>query len=371
MKPSNIMLDEHGKPFLMDFGLAKRGGDAVLTVDGQILGTPAYMSPEQAAGQANVDARSDIYSLGMVLYELLTGKRPFLGTIASILPQVIHEEPVSPAVVDRRVPRNLAMICLQCLQKSPDDRYATARVVCRLGEIQRGEPVRARPISLPTRGWRWARRHPKTAVLVVAVLALGATLPLVWVSLANRFDIAQRELDQKSRLASEAEANAQRLEEGRRERTERLFVAKGTARIDSGDTIGALPWFAAAFERSTDPLRKPAHRARLITTLRQAPRLVQLWGEWGDKASIVSVARVQSSRLSPSVALIERWSCTISANRNGPARFSHAQRMSHSACSAPTANDWRPAAVTKSGFGGQPTGRPPLWCFRNLAGQSG
>ena len=119
------MLDEHGKPFLMDFGLAKRGGDAVLTVDGQILGTPAYMSPEQAAGQANVDARSDIYSLGMVLYELLTGKRPFLGTIASILPQVIHEEPVSPAVVDRRVPRDLAMICLQCLQKSPDDRYAT------------------------------------------------------------------------------------------------------------------------------------------------------------------------------------------------------------------------------------------------------
>ena len=137
-------------------------------------------------------------------------------------------------------------------------------------------------------------------MLVVAVLALGATLPLVWVSLANRFDIAQRELDQKSRLASEAEANAQRLEEGRRERTERLFVAKGTARIDSGDTIGALPWFAAAFERSTDPLRKPAHCARLITTLRQAPRLVQLWGEWGDKASIVSVAR---SPIQPLIAV--------------------------------------------------------------------
>src|SRR5205823_3975777 len=121
VKPSNILFDTAGKPHLVDFGLAKReAGEITMTEDGQILGTPAYMSPEQARGEAHkVGGRSDVYSLGVVLYRLLTGELPFRGNTRMLLHQVLHDEPRPPRKLDNHIPRDLETICLKAMDKDP------------------------------------------------------------------------------------------------------------------------------------------------------------------------------------------------------------------------------------------------------------
>ena len=128
VKPSNIMIDAEGRPRIMDFGLARQAQlDATLTGNDQVLGTPAYMSPEQASGQSHkVDRRSDIYSLGIVLYELLTGERPFRGQQQMVIQQVVHDDPRNPRSLNDCVPIDLETICLKAIDKDPDRRYQTA-----------------------------------------------------------------------------------------------------------------------------------------------------------------------------------------------------------------------------------------------------
>jgi tetratricopeptide (TPR) repeat protein len=178
LKSANILFGADGIPKITDFGLAKRlEMDEGQTHTGQIMGTPSYMAPEQARGDTKLAGPpADIYSLGAMLYEMLTGRPPFKGISAiETVKQVIEEEPVSPSRVQFRVPRDLETICMKCLQKEPRKRYATAKDMADdLSRYLAGEPIKARRTPPHERAVKWTKRHP-TAALASAVATLAMT----------------------------------------------------------------------------------------------------------------------------------------------------------------------------------------------------
>ena len=161
LKPANILLDANSSPKVTDFGLARQlDGDNGQTQTGAVVGTPSYMAPEQAAGETeHVGPAADVYALGAILYECLTGRPPFQGTsVVATLDMVRNQEPVTPHLHRAGTPADLETICLKCLQKEPEKRYASADALANdLRRWQRGEPILARPVPVWERVLLWAR----------------------------------------------------------------------------------------------------------------------------------------------------------------------------------------------------------------------
>ena len=178
LKPGNILIDMDGIPHIVDFGLARRDcGEVTMTLEGKVFGTPAYAPPEQVQGDGErADRRSDVYSLGVVLFEMLTGERPFRGNVQMVLQQVLQDDAPSPRSFNGNVPRELETICLKCLEKSPGRRYQTAGAL--RDDLRRylsGHPIKARPIGALERGKRWVKRHPTSSLLVLCVVLMTVT----------------------------------------------------------------------------------------------------------------------------------------------------------------------------------------------------
>ena len=217
LKPSNILLGTDDRPHITDFGLAKQvGNHAALTLSGQTLGTPGYLPPEQASAKRGVvGPQSDVYSLGAVLYHLLTGRPPFLATtVTDTIQQVLESEPVPPRVLNPAVPRDLETICLKCLSKRPKNRYESADALAKdLTRWQRNEPILARPASALERGIKWYHREPVLAwslTSIAAVILAGCGLVLWQRDQARKLaeheaaqgEVALKERDKAERLNS-------------------------------------------------------------------------------------------------------------------------------------------------------------------------
>jgi WD40 repeat protein len=266
LKPSNVLLCADGTPKITDFGLARRAQDAGLTLSGATLGTPSYMAPEQAEGRKEgIGPAADVYALGAILYEMLTGRPPFRAETASAtLQQVIHVEPVPPSRLNAAVPRDLETICLKSLSKEPKRRYeAAAELAADLMRFLDHRPIRARPVGTAGRLLRWAQRNPLPAILVSTLMMTGLAglTAIIW-QWRHATDLAQSEANSRA-LAQEDRQFA----EGARRRAEhdqaRLMLARAQTLCERGEVGAGLLWLVRGLK-----LTEAAGDTELVFTFR-------------------------------------------------------------------------------------------------------
>jgi serine/threonine protein kinase len=255
LKPANILLTKDGTPKVTDFGLAKQlqsESGSGRTQSGSVMGTPSYMSPEQAEGNLEVlGPATDVYALGAILYSALTGRPPFKGaTVMETINQVIHDEPVPPSRLQPGVPRDLETICLKCLEKQPRKRYASAAELA--DDLRRyldGEPIHARAMGPAERAWRWCRRNPVVTSLLVTVV-LGSAFGMWYLSRlssevvrSSALESARQEsemFDQLNDFYSDRVVKDSGIKATHAYRTEpNTIPAPATLTIDLGDYISA------------------------------------------------------------------------------------------------------------------------------------
>jgi serine/threonine protein kinase len=224
VKPDNILVDNRGNPYLVDFGLARRNIEDVLhTQDGTVLGTPAYMSPEQASGSiSSIDGRSDQWSLGVIFYELLVGERPFQGDSMQIMYAIQYETIANPRKLDPSIPHDLATICMRCLAKEPKDRFdSCADLALDLERWLRDEPILSRRHSIAEQLRRWSRRNPTSArlaaTLLLSILILGSLIGYQWNRAESSLQKATENYDLATRRSLELNDTNEALRASERE----------------------------------------------------------------------------------------------------------------------------------------------------------
>ncbi len=272
LKPANVILDSEGRAHVTDFGLARREtGGSELTLSGQVLGTPGYMAPEQAAGRSReATPASDTYSLGALLYHLLTARAPFTGeTPGAVLRQGEENEPVSPRLLNPSVPRDLETIALKALAKDPPSRYPTARALADdLNRFLRGEPILARPVSPAERLWRWCRRKPALASLSGALVILTAAVLGVMTVASIRLALQRRQAEAVKNFLKEILAAPDPNADGKdvrvfdvlrraRERAERELGNQPLVLAEVQSTLG-ITFYQLALYPDAEPLLQSA-----------------------------------------------------------------------------------------------------------------
>ncbi len=263
LKPSNILIGADGNPRVTDFGLAKRvQGDSGLTGSGQIMGTPSYMPPEQAAGRrGEVGPPADVYALGATLYCMVTGRPPFqAATAMDTVLQVLSDDPVPPRRLSASIPRDLETISLKCLEKEPGKRYASAAALAEdLRRFLVGEPIAARPVGPTERSWRWCRRNPWLAGavgLAAAALVVVVSLALLYADRQTRLAASEgRRADEQTRHSEEQARAAAKLKDALAQSNRRLALLnlqRGQAACDQGQIGPGLLWMVESLRAATD-----------------------------------------------------------------------------------------------------------------------
>jgi WD40 repeat protein len=266
LKPANILLDAQDHPHVGDFGLVRRieneDDSSDLTQTGAILGTPGYMSPEQAAGRRDgVTVATDVYGLGAILYALLTGGPPFRGdSVIETLHRVRERAPEPPRAVNPAVPRDLEIICLKCLEKDPRRRYASAKALADdLDHFLTGEPIAARPVGRLVRLGMWARRNPLPAALsclaalaVLAALGLATTLAISQTAARRRLEQINKRLAEEQRKTDAERIRAENALTESRRLTAVLTYERGQALAEADREDLALLWMARGLEHIDD-----------------------------------------------------------------------------------------------------------------------